>query len=45
MLQSTVPERLGNKDGPLWDGMHGFPWEREIEEIPWVVLGTTGMGT
>lgn len=30
--QSTVSERLGNKEGPWW-GAHGYPWEGEMEEL------------
>ena len=31
-LQSTIPEKLGNKENPKRD-IHESPWEEEIEKI------------
>lgn len=44
MLQSTDPERLGNKEGSWW-GMPGSPWKKEIGEISWVDLGQVRLWT
>lgn len=43
-LQPTALARLGNKESPKRDGIHGLPGEAEIEEIYQVDGGLAGMG-
>lgn len=43
MLQSSDPDRLGNKKECWRRVMNGSPWEEEIEEVSWVDWGQVGI--